>query len=409
MWYVLNYLRIISMTLEWDAGDFRKAIEKMKRTKDRVSDECLAAVDQHIQANREQHDSVRETSQKQNKSIVVAILESVDGKLVDTLTDTQHSQLLEYYSAQLAIQDRVKIVDALCRQNPDFTTSVIKDVLAVFEPMIREVHAHVDLRKHVCALEKLLTDLIKTSKPKKSTSDKSQKETASTPASVDDYVDFLRRNRYMLFDYLHDVAKGCPELRETWRAWAKEVVLTFRQNGRSEATTLDENAKKDSGVDGQELSAGSMDGDLQRLFNTIPIEKRGSTLAEIDALVQYLQKLEDISKERMQRITAGGTQGADHMSGPGVYLSHWQSLLDNTVISPKSKQGPLRTGKVVKGVKASGKTEAVASKDSSDAVAIHAKEESSRPKPPNTTGITSQLGAKFKELVAEKSSQGLPS
>lgn len=200
-----------------------------------------------------------------------------------------------------------------------------------------------------------------------------------------------------------------PELRETWRAWAKEVVLTFRQNGRSEATTLDENAKKDSGVDGQELSAGSMDGDLQRLFNTIPIEKRGSTLAEIDALVQYLQKLEDISKERMQRITAGGTQGADHMSGPGVYLSHWQSLLDNTVISPKSKQGPLRTGKVVKGVKASGKTEAVASKDSSDAVAIHAKEESSRPKPPNTTGITSQLGAKFKELVAEKSSQGLPS
>lgn len=209
MWHVLNYLRIISMTLEWDAGDFRKAIEKMKRTKDRVSDECLAAVDQHIQANREQHDSVRETSQKQNKSIVVAILESVDGKLVDTLTDTQHSQLLEYYSAQLAIQDRVKIVDALCRQNPDFTTSVIKDVLAVFEPMIREVHAHVDLRKHVCALEKLLTDLIKTSKPKKSTSDKSQKETASTPASVDDYVDFLRRNRYMLFDYLHDVAKGC--------------------------------------------------------------------------------------------------------------------------------------------------------------------------------------------------------
>lgn len=401
------------MTLEWDAGDFRKAVEKIKKTKNRVSDECLAVVNRHTGSDRTRHDSVRETSQKQKKSIAVAILESEDGKLVDTLTDKQHLQLLESYSAQLAIRDREKIVDALCRQSPDFTTSVIKDVLAVFEPMIREIHANVDLRKHVCALEKLLTDLIKTSKPKKANNDKNQKDASSTPPSVDDYVEFLRRNRYMLFDYLHDVAKGCPELREAWRAWAKETVSTFQQNEiSSKVRPSDTKVANVSQARNEEISAGSIDGELQRLFDTIPAEKRIVVLAEINAHAQYLGKLKYISEKQMQRIlcsASGDKPEVGPMSGPGVYLSQWQSLLDKTLITPESKQGPPRTGKDVKGVKASGKTEAVATKDSWDPVSILTKEESSRPEAPDTTTVISQLGTRFKELVAEISSKDLPS
>ncbi|RYP75557.1 hypothetical protein DL769_003803 [Monosporascus sp. CRB-8-3] len=348
--------RIISLTLEWDASDFRKAVEKIKKDKDRASDECFAAIDGHIQSDRAQHDSIREASKTQRLSIVIAILESADKQLPDKLTDSQHSQLLEYYSAQLAIRDRAMIVDALCRQSPDFTTSVLKEVLAVFDPMIRAIHQGVDLRKHLGSLQKLLADLIKTSKPKQSNTDNKQQDTGSLPPSVDDYVDLLRRNRYMLFEYLHDVAKNCPGLRETWRAWAKHAVKAFRHDAKSTDAIRSKEASDAPEPKTQDLSAGSMDIDLQRLFDRIPVEARNSALAEIDAHAKYLRRLEEISSERMQRIldaSAESRPGIDRMSGPGVYLAQWQSLLDNTTITPESKQGPLRRGKEVKGLKAS--------------------------------------------------------
>ena len=400
--------RIISLTLDWDAGDFRKAAEKIKKTKGKPRDECFAAIDRHVQSDRERHVSTRSESQKKQESIVGAILESTDKKLLEGLTDAQHSQLMEYYSAQLAVRDREKIVDALCRQSPDYTTAVIKDLLATFDPMIRTIHENLDLRKHLGALERVLADLIKTSKPKAPSADGKSKEAAAIPPSVDDYVDLLRRNRYLLFEYLHDFAKGCPELMETWRAWAKEAVLAFR---RAE-TDVDKTKQKTHHPDSDELSAGCMDDDLQRLFETMPVESRKKALVEIDAHAEYVYKLEAISDQRMQRILDGTAAQdpsvADHMSGPGMYLSQWQSLLDDTPITPETKQGPLRRGKDVKGLKASGKTEAVAGKDSWDPAVILAKEESSRPPAPEVTTVISHLGPKFQRLVAARSKQGLP-
>ncbi|RYP75472.1 hypothetical protein DL771_002357 [Monosporascus sp. 5C6A] len=404
--------RIISLTLEWDASDFRKAAEKIKKNKDRASDECFAAIDRHTQSNRAQHDSIREASKTQKLSIVIAILESADKKLPDKLTDFQHSQLLEYYSARLAIRDREMIVDALCRQNPDFTTSVLKEVLAVFDPMIRAIHQNVDLRKHLGSLQKLLADLIKTGKPKKSNADNKQQDAGSVPPSVDDYVDLLRRNRYMLFEYLHDVAKGCPELRETWRAWAKHAVQAFRHDARSTDASRSNDASDAPEPKTQDLSAGSMDVDLKRLFDRVPAGARNSALAEIDAHAKYLQTLEEISAERMQRILDGPAEsrpGTGRMSGPGMYLAQWQSLLDNTIITPESKQGPLRRGKHVKGLKASGKTEALTSKESWDPNVTMAKEEKSLPEAPDVTTVIAHLAPQFKKLVAEKSSKGLES
>ena len=397
----------MSLTLDWDAGDFRKATEKVKKSKNRASDECFAAIDRHVQSDRERHISTRDVSQKQQESIVAAILESTDKKLLDALTDSQHSQLMDYYSAQLAIRDRERIIDTLCRQSPDHTTAIIKDLLAAFESMIRSIHQALDLRKHLSAMEKILTDLIKTSKPKSPSADSKSNDAASVPPSVDDYVDLLRRHRYKLFDYLHDVAKGCPELMGTWRAWVKDTALAFQRKGAGTSNVVQPTSNGNS----QQLSAGSMDGDLQKLFDTIPKEVRKKALAEIDAHADYIRKLEAISDQRMQRVLDGTAQdlsGAEHMSGPGMFLSPWQSLLDETLITPESKQGPLRRGKDVKGLKASGKTEAVTGKDIWDPAAILEKEESMRPPAPNVPTVIGHLGPKFEELVAARSKCGLP-
>ena len=403
-----NNHRIISLTLDWDASDFRKAAEKVKKAKSKASDACFAAIDSHVQSDRERHIFTRGESQHKRESIVAAIVDSTDKKLLESLTDAQHSQLIEYYSAQLAVRDRERIIDALCRQSPDYTTAVIKDLLATFDPMIRTIHENLDLRKHLGNLEKLLTDLIKTSKPKTPSAGGKSKNAAAVPPSVDDYVDLLRRNRYMLFDYLHDVAKGCPELMETWRAWAKGAVLAFQRAG----TDDDKTRKNPPDSDSHELSAGCMDNDLQKLFDAIPAESRKKALAEVDAHAEYIRKLEEISDQRMQRILDGPAAQdlfvVDHMSGPGMYLSQWQSLLDETLITPETKQGPVRRGKDVKGLKASGKTEAVAGQDSWDPAVILAKEESLRPPAPDAAMVIGHLGPKFRQLVAAKSKQGLP-
>ncbi len=275
--------------------------------------------------------------------------------------------------------------------------------------MIREIHGNVDLRKHVGALERLLTDLIKTSKPKKADSDKKQKDAISFPPSVNDYVDFLRRNRYMLFDYLHDVAKGCPELRETWRSWAKEAVSAFRHD-EFNASAPNEKVHNTSETVTQGLSAGRLDMDLQKVFDLIPVEKRGHALAEVDAHAEYLQKLEEISEGRMQRIlslTPNAKPGVDPTSGPGSYLSQWESLLDNTPVTPVTKQGPLRSGKDIKGLRALGKTESMTSKDIWDSATNQTRDEPSYPQAPGAKTLISHLGPMFKTLVAEMSLQGL--
>ncbi|KAI0835672.1 PX-associated-domain-containing protein [Hypoxylon sp. FL0890] len=397
--------RIISLVLEWDCSEFRKAIDGIRRSEDRPDESHLVTVDEHIQASREQHESTRELSIKGQKSIVVAILETKDKCLTESLTDSQHTQCLEYHSAQLAIRDREKITEVLCRQTPDLTTSIVRDGVSVFEPMIRTIHKNVDLRKHIGSVESFLTDLIATSKPKKR--DGGQTPNGIVPPSVEDYVALLKRNRQLAYDYLHDFAKGCPDLRTTWLDWAKDSLKFFRRKSKTAHSTAAKNG------DNILYSAGDMDEDLQNLFAKLTDEKKNSVKAAIDAHAKYLSTLEDMSRTRIQSIVDGvdeleNKKTVGNMSGPGVYITRWHCLLDETIVTPNTPRGPPRRGKDVKSVKALGKTEAIVTRETWDPDDLTRQEEQARPETPDVSIVIDTLGPQFKSLVADISSRGLP-
>ncbi|KAI0480754.1 hypothetical protein GGR56DRAFT_671839 [Xylariaceae sp. FL0804] len=387
--------RIISMVLDWDAGEFRKAVDQIKRSKERPSDAHLAAIDRYLGAGREVHAEVRQRSVQQQQSIIIAILDTNNPQLAKQLTESQHTQCLEYYSAQLAIRDREKIVEVLCRSNPDLTTSIIRDGVSVFEPMIRAIHKNVDLRKHFGAFESFVTDFIKTAKPKRREEGHGQAHVS--PPSVEDFVALLQRNRFLLYDYLHDFATGCPELRDTWKAWAIDAVKAFR--------------RERSGTQDAPLDAGSQAPALKRMFEQLPEAEQAAVREAIDAHTQYLSGLQQVSTQRTQRIIDSMENhkgsGSDVL-GPGVYASRWQALLDETLITPGRPYGPPRRGRDVKGLKALGKTEAVASADSWDLSAAMEEDEKARPTPPAVRVVIDALGTQFKELVADVSSRKLP-
>lgn len=401
---ILTVHRIISLVLEWDTGDFRKAADSIKRSKERPEEAQLTAIDEHLQATREKHESIRHISQSDGKSIVVAILEAKDETLVESLTETQHTQCLEYYSAQLAIRDREKITEALCRQTPDLITSMVRDGVSVFEPMIRTIHKNVDIRKHISSVESFLTDLIETSKPKKR--DDGENKCASAPPSVEDFVALLRRNRQLAYNYLHEFAEGCPDLRTTWLDWAKKSLESFRQTGGT-----NDDISTDNGSDSSPCPGGA-DKRLQNLFRELPDGTQTNVRAAIDAHAKYLSILEGVSMGRMQSIISGigdyeKSRAGGSMGGPGVYITRWHCLLDETIVTPSTPRGQPRRGKDVKTLKALGKTEAIVGSETWDPDALTRQEEQEWPEPPDVSIVVEALGTQFKSLVAEISARDL--
>ncbi|KAI1500749.1 PX-associated-domain-containing protein [Biscogniauxia marginata] len=398
--------RIISLVLGWDASDFRKVVDNIRKGSEKAIDEHLAAIDQHLEGSRAQHDYIRQKSIREKKSIVTAILESKDPNLVK-ITDTQHTQCLEYYSAQLSIQDREKIIDVLCRQSPDLITSIVRDGVSVFEPMIRTIHKQVDLRKHFWACQSFLDDLIGTSKLTKvgNASNASKEKNIASP-SVEDYVGLLQRNRHLLYSYLHDFAKGCPELRDTWREWMKNGVYVFQQKSKIQIR-----AQEGMEDEGDAPKTSDISTALQDMFNELPEELKQSIRNTLDAHVIYLSTLGAITRGRIQRIidskSAGKRPREGVMIGPGMYASRWQTLLDDTIVTSETPYGPPRRGEDVKGLKALGKTEAVINIDNLDPPSDQ-QEDSTKRRPPDTSIVIDALGSRFNIMIADMANGGVP-
>ncbi|KAI5926515.1 PX-associated-domain-containing protein [Camillea tinctor] len=395
--------KIILLVMSYDSGDFRKVTDNIRKGSEKTLNEHLVAIDQHVEASREQHNNIRQKSIEEKKSIVTAILESKDPALAK-ITDAQHTQCLDYYSALLAIQDREKIVDTLCRQTPDLITSIVRDGVSVFEPMIRTIHKKVDLKKHFEAFQSFLDDLIKTSKGTK-VANISKEKSSTLPPSVEDYVELLQRNRHLLYAYLHDFAEGCPELRDTWRDWMKNAVKVFQQKSEDKpGTQVLQASVKSPDVRGVREA-------LQSMFDRLPEDMKLSIRDTTEAHSLYLSTLEDITIGRIQRIvnSIDTDKGSRErvMIGPGMYASRWQHLLDETIITSGTPYGPPRRGEDVKGLKAPGKTGTAVATDAVDPVAIQ-QEDSAKRKPPDVSIVVDTLGSQFKSLIADMASRDLP-
>jgi Domain of unknown function in PX-proteins (DUF3818) len=406
------------MVLSYDSSEFRNFADKIEKAKGGPSKEHLAAIKQHIDKPRIEHDKTRSASIECPTSMIATILEDSNPDLLSSLSETQHAQCLQYYSALLEIRDREEITKILCRQSPDLFTQAIRDVVASFEPMIRLIHERVDLREQLSAAEGFLADFISTSKAKKAPSEASE----TRAPTIEDYTSLLKRGREPLYGWFRQFSARCPEIRDEFRTWAKNTIKVFRHREQasssppSSTTTL---ADKIGDLEGDTASnntqprkgaAGALSGHLQSRFTALPLETRGHVLAAVDAHAKYLSDLEELSLNRMQRIldnihgdgqgdsTSQGTSTSS-ICGPGIFLSRWQQLLDETRITPEVQGGPIRYGKDIKHTNAQFKTGNPSGKDGWDPATLARLAEKDIPSPPSVDIVVETLGQPFRELA----------
>ncbi|KAG7286443.1 hypothetical protein NEMBOFW57_008754 [Staphylotrichum longicolle] len=401
--------RIISLVLSWDALEFRRSAEAIEKAKgsSNPSKAQLKAIKDYVSKPRNEHEATRKASLQASRSIVVTILERSNPDLLASISETQHTQCLEYLSALLAARDRDEISNAICRQSPDLFTQAIKDAVSSFEPMIRSIHQQIDLREHVSAAEGFLTEFIHISKAKKT----------SSGLLVEDYVLLLRNNRQLVYNWLHQLASQCPEIRADFCVWAKQTIKLFSQS--SQTTPYPEPSQRPPSTTTKTPrhgAAGALSTPLQQLFTSLPHSTQSRLLPTIDAHAAYLTALETLSLTRMQHIldnlppsTTDNTAAAAAIrtgsstptgptsssfltttssstsyfspaywsgrstplahsrcpspnpppateaergrsfAGPGMYLARWQQLLDDTVIAPATATAAAAAASVADG------------------------------------------------------------
>ncbi|PTB75951.1 hypothetical protein M440DRAFT_20148 [Trichoderma longibrachiatum ATCC 18648] len=416
--------RIISLALAWDASEFRKTVDRIDKMKGdgALPEDVLDAVRRHVGLPRGEHLAAREASLRDNKSIVVAILEGCDERLVEGLTEAQHALCLEYYAALLSIHDREAITSVLCRQPPDLFTQAVKDVVGAYEPMIRIVHSRIDLRYYLEAVQSFLSDLLRVSRRGKSKSHNKKRddgdgttsskedddgeeadlEDNAAGASVEDYVVLLRKHRGMLYKWVHDFAKNCPEVWKEFPAWGQAIAARFRKPSVDEEDTDEAKAR--------------MEEKLNELIASLDGAAKEDVLRAVDRHAEYLASVTELSQRRLQAVidaaarlstdssTTTTTPARTRDSEPGVYLSQWQSLLDSTRITPASKQGPPRRGEDVKYVSTMGKLglgggnlkRRRGGRNKSD------EDEEEGMKAPDVSVVVDVLGDAFKDVIRQR-------
>lgn len=348
----------------------------VEKAKDGPLKEHLAAIREHVQRPRANHEVVRKTSREQYQSIVTAIFESTNPDLNQSLSETQHRQCMEYYSTLLSIRDREEIINVLCRQNPDLFTQTVKEAMAALDPLIRQVHDKIDLKEHLTDAEGFIGEFIKVGKGTKIGDGWGLNSGGfkRTPSSTKDYVDLLRDHRYLLYKWLHRIASQTPEIRDTFRQWAVETVKVFR-NPALEAGNNDLPGGEGSASDKSShqrcslaTGAGAMDAPLTKIFASLPEETQKSLLPVLDSHARYLSSLHETSTARMQAILDEVNEPVEErrpvkedVSGPGLYLASWQNLMDETLITPEKPHGAVRYGRDVRNAVTQGKTGAASS------------------------------------------------
>ncbi|KAG5961156.1 hypothetical protein E4U57_007813 [Claviceps arundinis] len=342
--------RIISLVLSWDANDFRKSADKIEKAKggDAPSDEMLRLIREYLEQPRSHQDDVRSTSQRNEQSIMTEIFNTSSPQINTRLTEAQHAQCLEYYSSLLSVRDRDCITGVFCRQAPDMLTQALKDIVTAYNPIIRTVHANIDLRDHFDSMQAFLEDFLKTSRrgpamvdngsgvAKEQGGAEGDKDGKKGLSSVEDYFVLLMRHRGSLYKWVHALAHQCPDVWESFRVWAKNTLVQFRAKGTEPAA---------GGGD-----TPSILDTLNNLYTALDPDMQTQVRAAIDSHAAYLSTQTLVSQARLQYLVTASQSDSSGGStvGPGVYLSRWQSLLDQTPITPSRRKGPVRCGRDVK-------------------------------------------------------------
>lgn len=396
--------RIISLVLSWDAAEFKKAADKVDKEKqpaatvapggdggaEAPSEEVLAAIRQFVNDKTQmEREAVRQGSLQSSQSIIAAVLEaSEEGDTSPTaMSDAAHARCLEYYSALLSVRDRDAITGVLCRQQPDLFTSTIRELVNAYEPFIRMIHAGVDLREYLERVQVFVDDFIKAGLPKEVAGDKTR------PASVDDYVELLMKNRSLMYSWINAIAERCPDV---WADLVEWCEATFKKFGVDDKDAEEEKA--------------SMETRLHGLFQTLPESSKPAVLESLDAHAEYLSSIAALSRQRLQKMidtsksngetAKTGGDASQAQAGPGIYLLRWQGLLDETPITPETPKGQVRKGRDVKHTLAQGKTTIAAGAKVASA-SSQTPHTDTDPRAPDVGIVVRELGQGFIGILQE--------
>jgi hypothetical protein len=353
----MNLLQqIISTVLAWDTSEFLKRASKLESSRDAPEKKVLKAIKSYVYASRDKHESCRNKSIQESKSIIAVILETSDPRIdPESLDQYEHSAAMEYYSTYLSIRDREELTKVACKQQPDILTAAVREVVTAMDPVIRAIHNAVDLSGTIQDAENFLTDLIKTSKPKKKSNRSRDASRESSPApagiadqgasevpTVEDFVQLLKKHAPSMHKFMHQVTKNAPDLANDYLVYAKRMFSEFRVDGRAQ-----EAEQRGEG------GAGNMTAPLQAMFSSLAQDKQDELKKLLDEHEKHLTSLKSTSLSRLESImkptTSSKAPQRGTTQGPGMYLSRWNSLIDMALISPATVRGPVRRGWEVKG------------------------------------------------------------
>lgn len=265
--------------------------------------------------------------ENQPESIVNAIFASSSNAARPS--EYQHKLALEYLAIQLDIRDREELIDGLCHHSPDLLTSSIRTVLPAYDPIIRGLHQAYDLSGGISDLENFLNDLISVSTVK-------SKSGVSKPPPVEDFCHLLQKHQSSSHRFIHQILKNNKDLSQKYYDYAVHAARQYRQE--TERAIDDESTGT--------AAAGDFTPHLETLCSNLSESDRAKVLKEINNHAEYLFALTHSSTQSMKTVINHLAEGeSDIQRGPGMYLSRWQTLMDETPITPANPSGPVRSGK----------------------------------------------------------------
>ncbi|KAL8836306.1 MAG: hypothetical protein Q9170_002979, partial [Blastenia crenularia] len=328
----MNLLQqIISQVLSAEITELRKRVKSIELSHDCPNKSQLELLRQYASKPADEQSKLRSSSQTQPSSIVATILSSQP-----PISTPTHTLALDYLSLHLAIRDREKIIQTLCHHVPDLLTTSIRELVKVYDPIIRALHNAVDLGAGVTDLQSFLDDLIALSLVEK---DKAGK--AAKVPTVQDFVHLLQKHQGSSHVFIHQALKNGKELSKWYHEYAVHAIAQYKQQTPSPHQQQEGTA------------AGDFTIFLNALIASLPTESRETILSDLNQHARFLTSLSQRSKREMSTTVQSSLSPSplpnnkeekEH-GNPGMFLYKWQHFIDQTPITPGASNGPPRTGK----------------------------------------------------------------
>ncbi|KAL8799902.1 MAG: hypothetical protein Q9182_005559 [Xanthomendoza sp. 2 TL-2023] len=331
---LLTYSRIISQVLTADTVELRKRAKQIEQSKESLEKSQIDRLCKYVSEPAEEQQRIRNESESRSISIAAAIIGP--DRIIPPLTESSHKLALEYVSIKLAIRDREKLIEVLCHHSPDLVTKSIRELVTVYDPVIRALHKAVDLTAGVTDLQNFIDDLVALSLI--------DKTKPANPPTVQNFCRLLEKHQKSSHVFIHQALKNGKELSQWYHEYASHAIEQYKQLG-----DMDEAANG-------KTAAGDFTRCLNDLISKLSKDQRQQVLEQLDQHATFLDSLAHQSKARMDKAVRASMEpksSNNEVEGnPGMFLLKWQRFIDQTAITPGPTSIQPRSGKSESVVKA---------------------------------------------------------